>query len=102
MTDDGRQNVTDIGQPTTNDGQRTDPGAIRHPSSVVRHRSSDIMIATACGVIVAFRVVMAYATVPLYSRLCRSTRFVAAPQVARVAPGQILRRNPTVRLDAEV
>jgi len=102
MTDDGQQNVTDIGQPTTNNGQRTDRGVIRHPSSVVRHRSSDIMVATACGVFVAFMVGMAYAAVPLYSWFCRSTGFGGIPQVASVAPGQISDRKIAVRFDANV
>ena len=60
------------------------------------------MIATACGVFVAFMVGMAYASVPLYSWFCRTTGFGGIPQVASVAPAQISDRKITVRFDANV
>jgi len=93
--DGGQHNVTDIGPQTTDSGQSTGPGVMRHPSS-------DIMIATACGVLVAFMVGMAYAAVPLYSWFCRTTGFGGIPQVASVAPEQILDRKIIVRFDANV
>jgi len=95
MPDDGPRNVTDIGHQTTDSGERANPGGIRHPTS-------DIMIAMACGVFVAFMVGMAYAAVPLYSWFCRTTGFGGVPQVASVAPAQILDRKITVRFDANV
>jgi cytochrome c oxidase assembly protein subunit 11 len=60
------------------------------------------LIATACGVFVAFMVGMAYAAVPLYSWFCRTTGFGGVPQVASVAPAQISDRMITVRFDANV
>jgi len=94
--------VTDIGQETTDEGGHADRGAARRPTSVIRHPKSDIMIATACGVFVAFMVGMAYASVPLYSWFCRTTGFGGIPQVASVAPAQISDRKITVRFDANV
>jgi cytochrome c oxidase assembly protein subunit 11 len=102
MTHDGREDVTDIGQPTGDDGARANPGAVRHPSSVIRRSSSDVVIAAACGVFVAFMVGMAYAAVPLYTWFCRTTGFGGIPQVASVAPEQISDRKITVRFDANV
>jgi cytochrome c oxidase assembly protein subunit 11 len=67
-----------------------------------RSRRSDLAIAAACGVFVAFMVGMAYAAVPLYSWFCRTTGFGGIPQVASVAPGQISDRTMTVRFDANV
>ena len=94
--------MTDIPQQTTDDRERATPGAVRHPSPVVRHPKSDIMIAAACGVFVAFMVGMAYASVPLYSWFCRTTGFGGIPQVASVAPAQIAERKITVRFDTNV
>jgi cytochrome c oxidase assembly protein subunit 11 len=78
------------------------PAAARHPTSVIRHPSSDILIAAACGALVAFMVGMAYAAVPLYSWFCRTTGFGGVPQIASVAPAQISDRKITVRFDANV
>jgi len=94
--------MTDISQQTADDRERATPGAVRHPSSVIRHQKSDIMIATACGVFVAFMVGMAYASVPLYSWFCRTTGFGGIPQVASVAPARMSDRKITVRFDANV
>jgi cytochrome c oxidase assembly protein subunit 11 len=102
MTDNGRQNVTDIGQQTTDDGGPANPGAVRHRSSVIRRPKSDIMIAMACGVFVAFMIGMAYAAVPLYSWFCRTTGFGGVPQIASIAPERVSDRKVTVRFDANV
>src|SRR5258708_38914170 len=102
MTDDGRQNVTDIGQQTKHEGGHANPGVARRPTSVIRHPSSDILIATACGAFAAFMVGMAYAAVPLYSWFCQTTGFGGIPQVAAVAPAQMSDRKMTVRFDANV
>jgi cytochrome c oxidase assembly protein subunit 11 len=63
---------------------------------------SDLVVAAACGVFVAFMVGMAYAAVPLYTWFCKTTGFGGIPQVATVAPGQISDRKITVRFDANV
>jgi cytochrome c oxidase assembly protein subunit 11 len=86
--------VTNIGQQTDSE-ERTNRGAARRPTS-------DIIIAAACGVFVAFMVGMAYAAVPLYSWFCRTTGFGGVPQVAGVAPEQMSDRKMTVRFDANV
>jgi cytochrome c oxidase assembly protein subunit 11 len=88
--------MTNTPQPTT------DHGAIGRPTAAIRRRTSDILIATACGVFVAFMVGMAYAAVPLYSWFCRTTGFGGVPQVASAAPQQISDRKITVRFDANV
>src|SRR5579871_4604555 len=90
-----------MGQKTTGNAPVND-GAIRRPSPVLRRATSDVMIAAACGVFVAFMVGMAYAAVPLYSWFCRTTGFGGVPQVASVAPTQISDRKITVRFDANV
>src|SRR5215471_1480538 len=94
--------MTDIGQQITNDGERVIPGAVRPASSIVRRPKSDILIATACGVFVAFMVGMAYASVPLYSWFCRTTGFGGIPQIAGSAPAQISSRKIVVRFDGNV
>ncbi len=62
----------------------------------------DLAVAAACGVFVAFMVGMAYAAVPLYSWFCRTTGFGGVPQIATVAPAQVVDRKITVRFDANV
>jgi len=106
VTDDGWQmtddrSLTNIPRQMTDDGERATPGVV-HPSSSIRRPSSDIMIAAACGALVAFMVGMAYAAVPLYSWFCRTTGFGGVPQIASVAPVQISDRKITVRFDANV
>src|SRR5262245_42701780 len=98
MADDGRQ-MTDV---RPDDRAPATPGAVRYPPSVVRHPKSDILVATACGVFVAFMVGMAYAAVPLYSWFCRTTGFGGVPQVAGAAPAQMSERKINVRFDANV
>jgi cytochrome c oxidase assembly protein subunit 11 len=102
MADDRRQNVTDIGKQATDGSGLANAGEVRHPSSVIRRRSSDIMIAMACGAFAAFMVGMAYAAVPLYSWFCRTTGFGGIPQIASMAPQQLSDRKITVRFDANV
>src|SRR5215467_6474893 len=102
MADDGRRGMTDIEPRMTDDGERVTAGAGRRPSSDIRHPTSDIVVAAACGVFVAFMVGMAYAAVPLYSWFCKTTGFGGIPQVANAGPGQISDRKITVRFDANV
>jgi len=65
-------------------------------------RRRDVMVAAACGVVVAAMVGAAYAAVPLYNWFCRTTGFAGTPQIASAAPGQVLDRKITVRFDANV
>jgi cytochrome c oxidase assembly protein subunit 11 len=94
--------MTNIPQELTDDGERAHASAVRHPSSEDRHPKSDIVVAIACGVFVAFMVGMAYAAVPLYSWFCRTTGFGGIPQVAKMAPERISDRKITVRFDSNV
>lgn len=95
MTDNECQTMTNIPQQATDDAECAAPGP-------ARHRKSDIVVAMACGVFVAFMLGMAYAAVPLYSWFCRATGFGGIPQVATVAPEQISDRKIAVRFDANV
>jgi cytochrome c oxidase assembly protein subunit 11 len=65
-------------------------------------RKRDIVVASACGALVAVMVGMAYAAVPLYDWFCRTTGFNGTTQVASFAPSQVLDRRITVRFDANV
>lgn len=65
-------------------------------------RSRDLLVAGACGFFVAAMVGASYAAVPLYDWFCRVTGFNGTTQVATGAPGQVLDRTITVRLDANV
>jgi cytochrome c oxidase assembly protein Cox11 len=65
-------------------------------------RRNHIIVATACGVFVAFMVGAAYAAVPLYNWFCRTTGFGGTTQVASAAPSHILDRKLKIRFDANV
>src|SRR5690348_13080361 len=65
-------------------------------------RRRDVVVAAACGVVVALMVGAAFAAVPFYNWFCRTTGFGGTTQVARAAPGQVLGRTITVRFDANV
>jgi cytochrome c oxidase assembly protein subunit 11 len=67
-----------------------------------QQRRRDLVVAAACGVLVAGMVGMAFAAVPLYTWFCRVTGFAGTPQVATAAPGHVLDRRVTVRFDANV
>src|SRR5262249_26355917 len=67
-----------------------------------QQRRRDLTIATACGVLVATMVGLAFAAVPFYNWFCRTTGFAGTPQVASAAPGNVLDRQITVRFDANV
>jgi cytochrome c oxidase assembly protein subunit 11 len=94
MTDERRQTIGDVRQTTE--------GSIRPASAVVRRPFSDIAIAVACGVFVAFMVGMSYAAVPLYTWFCKSTGFGGIPQIVVAAPGEVSDRRITVRFDANL
>ena len=71
----------------------------RHTS---QQRRRDVVVAAACGVLVAGMVGMAFAAVPLYNWFCRATGFGGTPQVASAAPGHVLDRRVLIRFDANV
>jgi cytochrome c oxidase assembly protein subunit 11 len=71
----------------------------RHTS---QQRRRDVVVAAACGVLVAGMVGMAFAAVPLYNWFCRATGFGGTPQVASAAPGNVLDRRVLIRFDANV
>src|SRR5262245_47779707 len=72
----------------------------RHARPPQRRR--DLVVAAACGVLVAGMVGMAFAAVPLYNWFCRVTGFAGTPQVATTVPGNVLDRSITVHFDANV
>jgi cytochrome c oxidase assembly protein subunit 11 len=72
-----------------------------HPHTS-QQRRRDVIVAAACGVVVAGMVGMAFASVPLYNWFCRTTGFGGTPQVAAAAPGNVLDRQILVRFDANV
>jgi cytochrome c oxidase assembly protein subunit 11 len=94
MTDDRRQ--------TNDDGRGVVNGATSAQIAVVRRRKSDIAVAAACGVFVAFMVGMSYAAVPFYTWFCKSTGFGGIPQIVVAAPGEVSDRRITVRFDANL
>ena len=71
------------------------------PARPVSHRR-DIVVASACGAVVACMVGMSYAAVPLYDWFCRTTGFNGRTQVATEAPAQTLDRTVTVRFDSNI
>ena len=89
-------------QETIGDARQTTGGSIRPAPAVVRRPFSDIAIAAACGVFVAFMVGMSYAAVPLYTWFCKSTGFGGIPQIVAAAPGEVSDRRITVRFDANL
>jgi cytochrome c oxidase assembly protein subunit 11 len=94
MTDERRQ--------TIGEERQTADGSVRPTSVVDRRPFSDIAIAAACGVFVAFMVGMSYAAVPLYTWFCKSTGFGGIPQIVAAAPGEVSDRRITVRFDANL
>ena len=62
----------------------------------------DVVVAGACGVVVAAMLGMSYVAVPLYSWFCRTTGFGGTTQVAHGAPSSVLGRTITVRFDANI
>ncbi len=65
-------------------------------------RRRDVIVAAACGAVVAVMVGAAFAAVPFYNWFCRTTGYGGTTQVASVAPAGMLDRRITVRFDANV
>ena len=62
----------------------------------------DVVVASACGLFVAFMVGASYAAVPLYDWFCRATGFNGTTQVATSAPTKTLARKIAVRFDSNI
>ena len=62
----------------------------------------DMLVASACGAVVALMVGASYAAVPLYDWFCRTTGFGGTTQVAENAPGYVLERTLRIRFDSNV
>jgi cytochrome c oxidase assembly protein subunit 11 len=71
------------------------------PGSKKRLRR-DVVIAAACGVLVAAMVGASFAAVPLYKIFCSVTGFAGTTQVASIAPKHELGRELTIRFDSNV
>lgn len=76
--------------------------AKRTDHSTVTARRRDLLVAGACGAVVAAMIGMSYAAVPLYNWFCRATGFNGTTQVASSAPANVLDRKIIVRFDANV
>jgi len=72
------------------------------PNSAQPLNRRDAIIATSCGLFVAFMVGAAYAAVPFYDWFCRTTGFNGTTQVATSSPGASIGRKVTVRFDANL
>lgn len=62
----------------------------------------DVLVASACGLVVALMIGASYAAVPLYNWFCRVTGFGGTTQVATAMPSHTLDRTINVRFDANV
>ncbi len=62
----------------------------------------DVLVAGACGVVVALMVGASFAAVPFYNWFCRTTGFGGTPQVAKAAPEKALGRRLAIRFDSNV
>lgn len=67
-----------------------------------RNSGRELLIAFACGGLVAVMVGVSFAAVPLYSWFCRTTGFGGTTQVAHAAPKEVIGRTVTVRFDSNV
>jgi cytochrome c oxidase assembly protein subunit 11 len=76
--------------------------AMNAPNHQPPQHRRDILVAGVCGAVAAGMVGMAFAAVPFYNWFCRTTGFGGTPQVASIAPSQVLDRRVLVRFDANV
>jgi cytochrome c oxidase assembly protein subunit 11 len=76
-----------------------EPATNKSPQRASRR---DLMVAFACGGVVATMVGASFAAVPLYSWFCRTTGFAGTTQRAKAAPTQTSGRAITVRFDSNV
>jgi cytochrome c oxidase assembly protein subunit 11 len=73
-------------------------------SMTAPHRplTRDVLVATACGAVVALMVGASFAAVPFYNWFCRTTGYGGTTQVAKAAPAAALARTIAVRFDSNV
>jgi len=62
----------------------------------------DVLVAAACGAVVALMIGAAYASVPFYNWFCKTTGYGGTTQVAEKAPGEVLARALAIRFDSNV
>jgi cytochrome c oxidase assembly protein subunit 11 len=62
----------------------------------------DMLVAGACGAVVALMVGASFAAVPFYTWFCRTTGYGGTTQVAKAAPTQALPRMLAIRFDSNV
>lgn len=62
----------------------------------------DMIVAAACGAVVALMVGASYAAVPFYNWFCKVTGYGGTTQVAEKAPDHILERTLAIRFDSNV
>ena len=67
-----------------------------------KKRRRELVVAAACGAVVAVMVGASFAAVPLYREFCRVTGFAGTTQVSRIAPQHELARELTIRFDSNV
>jgi cytochrome c oxidase assembly protein subunit 11 len=67
-----------------------------------RRLRRDVLIAAACGVLVAGMVGASFAAIPLYKIFCQVTGFAGTTQVSRIAPKHELARELIIRFDSNV
>ena len=67
-----------------------------------RRLRRDVLIAAACGVVVAGMVGASFAAIPLYKIFCQVTGFAGTTKVSRIAPKHELARELTIRFDSNV
>jgi cytochrome c oxidase assembly protein subunit 11 len=72
------------------------------PAGGKRRLRRDVLIAAACGVLVAGMVGASFAAIPLYKIFCSVTGFAGTTQVSRIAPKHELARELTIRFDSNV
>ena len=62
----------------------------------------DVVVASACGFVVALMVGASFAAIPFYNWFCRTTGFNGTTQVAKSAPESSIGRHISVRFDSNV
>jgi cytochrome c oxidase assembly protein subunit 11 len=73
-----------------------------NPQSPNRASRRDLVVAFACGGVVATMVGASFAAVPFYNWFCRTTGYGGTTQRAKAAPKQIGERTITVYFDSNV
>jgi cytochrome c oxidase assembly protein subunit 11 len=72
------------------------------PPAPQNRRNRDLVVAAACGMVVATMVGASFAAVPFYNWFCRTTGYGGVPQIAEAAPKQVLGRTVLIRFDSNI